>query len=171
MPPLRDNDHRQGSIGALILLMEYGDYPCQNSAEAYFTVQEIQGQLGKQLCFIYRHFPQSPESSGWKASEAAEAAGVQGKFWEMHDTLCQNVNDLEDGDLVQYADRLDLDIPRFLKEMNAHTHQARIQEDCDSGIEIGVTQTPTFFISIRHQGHQNLAQLLQKILEVTPTDE
>lgn len=172
MPSLRDNDHQQGSEGAMILLMEYGDYRCQRSGEAYFTIQNIQLQMGEQLCFIYRHFPPAPSSKGWKASEAAEAAGTQGKFWQMHNTLYQNSNHLEDCNLVEYANQLELDIPQFLREITGHGHRERIQEDRESGLEIGVTQTPTFFISIRHDDHQKLNLLIQKILEVTtpPTE-
>ena len=109
---------------------------------------------------------------GWRASEAAEAAGTQGKFWEMHHTLYQNAEQLEDCNLVEYANQLDLDIPQFLKEMTGHVHGERVLEDRESGLEIGVEQTPTFFISIRHRGHQNLDRLIQKILEaMTPPSD
>ena len=100
-------------------------------------------RCGKRFCFVFRHFPQlevHPQSL--KAAEVAEAAGTQGKFWEMHAMLFENQKQLEDGNLVEYAVNLELDIPLFLKELTSHLHRDRIQEDVDSGIEYGVEQTP-----------------------------
>lgn len=165
VPPMHDNDHRQGFPYSKIQLMEYGNYPCIHSSQAYLAVKDIQSNVGDQLCFIYRHFPSTDTSAGWKASEAAEAAGSQGKFWEMHQTLFEHHTTLNDGDLVEYANQIDLDVPQFLREMATHLHRDRIQADKNEGLKIGVKLTPTFFISIRHQGPQTLNALIQRILE------
>ncbi|MCC0179655.1 thioredoxin domain-containing protein [Waterburya agarophytonicola K14] len=146
--------------------MEYGDYQCSHSAQAYTTINKLRLELGDRFCFIFRHFPQPeihPES--FKAAETAEAAGSQGKFWEMHSMLFENQQELSDGNLVEYAASLNLDIPRLLRELSDCLHRDRIQEDIDSGIEHGVGRTPTFFIGIRHEGTQNLEPLLIQILE------
>jgi protein-disulfide isomerase len=82
----------------------------------------------------------------------------------MHDLLFEQQHCLEDSDLVQYADRLKLDIPRFLREMAGHVHQARIQADSESGKCNGVEGTPTFFIGVRYEGTQGLETLLLAIL-------
>lgn len=170
MPSLQDNDHQQGTQSALILLMEYGYYQCLRSGQAYFTIQNIQTQFGDQLCFIYRHFPPDNREIAWKAAEAAEAAATQGKFWEMHQALFEHDENLGDSDLVEYAQQLNLDIPQFLREMTDHHHRDHIRAHKNSGIAMGVEQTPTFFISIRHDGYQKLDLLLQKIVGAINSD-
>lgn len=166
IPPLRQNEHTLGTPTTALVLMEYGDYQCSQSGQAYSTIEKLQQQLGDRFCFIFRHFPQ-PEihPQSFKAAETAEAAGAQGKFWEMHSMLFENQQALEDGDLIEYVNQLKLDIPRVLRELSDHLHRSRIQEDIDSGIEHGVKQTPTFFIGIRQEGTQNLDVLLIQILK------
>ncbi|WP_019507304.1 thioredoxin domain-containing protein [Pleurocapsa sp. PCC 7319] len=166
IPPLRPNDHVLGNSTTAIVLMEYGDYQCSQSGQAYSTVEKLQRQLGDRFCFVFRHFPQPelhPQSV--KAAETAEAAGSQGKFWEMHSMLFENQEALEDGNLIEYAVSLELDIPRVLRELSDCIHRDRLQEDINSGMEHGVERTPTFFIGIRHEGTQNLEALLIQILE------
>ncbi|MBV6624597.1 MAG: DsbA family protein [Rivularia sp. (in: Bacteria)] len=166
IPPLRENDHIVGIKTTALVLMEYGDYQCLSSGKAHSTIEKLQQQLGDRFCFVFRHFPQ-PEihSQSLKAAETAEAAAAQGKFWQMHSLLFKNQHALEDGNLIEYADRLKLDIPRILRELNERLHKDRIQQDIDSGIEHGVERTPTFFIGIRQEGTQNLETLLLQILE------
>ena len=166
IPPLRQNDRILGKPTTAIVLMKYGDYQCSQSGLAHGTIGELQDKLGDRFCFVFRHFPQ-PEihPQAFKAAETAEAAGAQGKFWEMHSMLFENQQDLEDANLIEYAANLELDIPRILKELSNSLHRDRIQEDIDSGIEHGVKCTPTFFIGIRHEGTQNLETLLLQILQ------
>ena len=164
IPPLRQDDRIQGKTTTAIILMEYGDYQCSQSGQAHLTIQKLQQELGDRFCFVFRHFPHTdthPQSC--KAAETAEAAGSQGKFWEMHSMLFENQQALEDSDLIGYADRLKLDVPLVLRELSNRIHRDRIQADIDSGIEHGVDQTPTFFIGIRQQGVQNLEVLLIQI--------
>lgn len=166
IPPLRNNERFLGSPGNALILMKYGDYQCSKSGEAHQTIAKLQQQLGDRFCFIFRHFPQSelhPQS--FKAAEIAEAAGVQGKFWEMHAVLFGNQEALKDSDLIEYAANLELDVPQVLRELSNRIHRDRISEDIDSGIEYGVEQTPTVFIGIRHEGTENLEALLSAILE------
>ena len=166
IPALRENDRISGNPTTSLVLMEYGDYQNSESGQAHLTIKKLQQQLGDRFCFVFRHFPQ-PEihPQSFKAAETAEAAGAQGKFWDMHSILLENQQALEDSNLIEYAAKLQLDIPRLLRELSEHLHRTRIQEDIDSAIEHGVEQAPTFFIGIRHQGTQNLEVLLVKILE------
>lgn len=168
IPPLSDRDHIRGAPDAIIILMEYGDYQCPQSGQAHVTVKEMQHRLGEQLCFVFRHFPQ-PQiySPALRAAESAEAAAAQGKFWEMHDILFAHQQALDDGDLVQYAAQLSLDIPHFLREMAERVHVQRVQSDIDSGQSNGVEKTPTFFIGVRCEKTQNLEVLLMTILETS----
>lgn len=167
IPPLRQDDRIQGKTTTAIILMEYGDYQCSQSGQAHLKIQKLQQELGDRFCFVFRHFPQAdlnPQS--YKAAETAEAAGSQGKFWEMHSMLFENQQALEDSDLIGYADRLKLDVPLVLRELSNRIHRDRIQADIDSGIEHGVDQTPTFFIGIRQKGVHNLEVLLMQISDV-----
>ena len=166
VPTLRDNDHVSGKPTATLVLMKYGDYQCSQSGQAHRTIEKLQQHLGDCFCFVFRHFPQPqihPQS--FKAAELSEAAGAQGKFWEMHSMLFNNQNRLEDGNLIEYAANLKLDVSLVLQELSEHLHRDRISEDINSGVKHGVRQTPTFFISIRHEGGQNLEVLITRILE------
>ena len=154
VPPLSDRDHVIGPADAPVTLVEYGDYECPYCGEAYPIVKAIQEQLGERLCFVFRNFPLSNmHPYAEHAAEAAEAAGAQGKFWEMHDMLFENQESLHDEALAQYAESLGLDAGRLLGEVLNGTHSARVREDFRSGARGGVNGTPTFFINgVRHAG-------------------
>lgn len=169
MPILRDMDHVRGPISAALQLIAYGCYQCPQSGEAHHSIRNLQKSMGDKLCFAFRHFPQTehyPQSK--KAAETAEAAGSQGKFWEMHDQLFENQDHLDDASLVEYADALGLDVQQFLQELAQHCHLERINHDIESGKHYGVTSTPTFFVSVRHQGN-NIEPLVQQILKAVTT--
>jgi protein-disulfide isomerase len=166
-PPLNQNDHTRGSITAAVILMEYGDFQCPQSGAAYPIVKSLQQQLGDRICFVFRHFPQPKHSQALKAAETAEAAASQGKFWEMHDALFEQQGNLEDANLVECAIQVELDVSQFLQELTAHIHVPHIQEDIESGHQYGVQGTPTFFVGVRHQGHEHLETLLTQILQLS----
>ncbi len=166
-PPVSDRDHSQGPAHAPVTLVEYGDYECPYCGEAYPVVEAIKKRLGGQLRFVFRNFPLSQaHPHAEHAAEAAEAAGDQGKFWEMHDLLYENQQALEDEDLLRYAATLGLDVPRFTRDIAGHTPATRVREDFRSGVRSGVNGTPTFFINgVRHDRSFDLATLLAAIEE------
>src|SRR6185295_7213529 len=99
-PPVGERDHIQGPATALITLVEYGDYECPYCGEAYPIVKELQQELGERLRFVFRNYPlTNAHPHAQLAAEAAETAGAQGRFWEMHDLLYENQEELEDIDL------------------------------------------------------------------------
>jgi protein-disulfide isomerase len=152
--PIPGRDHIQGPVDAPIQLVEYGDYECPYCGQAYPVVKAIQERLGNRLCFAFRNFPLTnmhPHAEG--AAEAAEAAGEQARFWEMHDLLYENQEALEVEDLAKYAADLGLDARRLIGEVEAEAHLSRIREDFHSGVRNGVNGTPTFFINgVRYDG-------------------
>jgi protein-disulfide isomerase len=160
--PLAGRDHIQGPVDAPSMLVEYGDYECPYCGEAYPMVKAIQEHLGDRLCFAFRNFPLSnAHPHAQHAAEAAEAAGDQGRFWEMHDVLYENQQALEDQDLAQYAADLGLDADRLMADVLAGKHTARIREDFRSGARDGVNGTPTFFVNgIRFDGMPEVDSLL-----------
>jgi protein-disulfide isomerase len=146
--PLSAHDHAQGAGDAVVTLVEYGDYQCPHCGRAYPIVKEVQRQLGAQLRFVFRNFPLNQiHPNAQHAAEAAEAAGVQGRFWEMHDMLFENQHALLDGNLRDYAAALGLDRERFDGDLAGHVHAARVRKDFLSGVKSGVNGTPTFFIN------------------------
>jgi protein-disulfide isomerase len=153
-PPVSERDHVQGPANAPATLVEYGDFECPFCGQAHPIVKAVQARLGRRMRFVFRHFPLTEiHPRALPAAEAAEAAGAQGRFWEMHDLLFENQPALDDPDLLRHARMLDLDLPRFISEVAEHVHEPRVREDFMSGVRSGVNGTPTFFINgIRHDG-------------------
>ncbi len=147
-------DHVDGPRDAPIQLLEYGDYECPYCGRAYPEVEQVRRALAGRLLFAYRHFPLAQiHPRATLAAEAAEAAGAQGRFWEMHGVLFENQNALEPSDLVAYADGMGLDLDRFTDDLDNHRFLERVRRDFMSGVRSGVNGTPTFFINgHRHEG-------------------
>jgi protein-disulfide isomerase len=147
IPPVSETDHIRGAADALVTLVEYGDFECPHCGRAHVFVLDALERLGDDVRFVFRHFPlaQAHPHAPY-AAEAAEAAGEQGRFWPMHDVLFENQDALESDDLVAYADELELDVKRFVDQLEAGIHQAKVQADFRSGVRSGVNGTPTFFI-------------------------
>lgn len=166
-PQVSPRDHIQGPSTANVTLVEYGDYECPYCGQASLVVKALQQQLGNQLRYVFRHFPlTNAHPHAAHAAEAAEAASAQDMFWEMHDTLFENQDALEDEDLTGYAAELGLDVPRFISEMSEHRFATRVHEDLLSGIRSGVNGTPTFFINgVRHDGAFDFDSLLAAITD------
>jgi protein-disulfide isomerase len=162
LPVSEDRDHVQGPGDALLTLVEYGDYECPYCGAAYPIVKEIQSRMGDQLRFVFRNFPiTTSHPHAEAAAEAAEVAGAQQRFWEMHDHLYENQRRLRDEDLRSYAAALGLDVELFDKELTEHVHAERVQEDFMSGVRSGVNGTPTFFINrTRHDDSFDAETLL-----------
>lgn len=166
--PPSERDRIQGTLDASVVLVKYGDYQSPDCGESYRIIKAIQQQLGNRLGFVFRHFPQtSLHSQALKAAEAAEAAAAQGKFWQMHDTLFEHQEALDNGYLVEYANDLGLDMPQFLQAMWRHVYADRINEDIESGLHSGVTTTPTLFINgIRYNDTWNVKSVLAAIARI-----
>jgi protein-disulfide isomerase len=147
-PPVSADDHATGPDDAPITLVEYGDYECPYCGMAHPIVKRAQGELGSQLRFVFRHFPLAEiHPHARLAAQAAEAAGAQGKFWEMHDTLFEHQDALEVQDLVGYAESLELDTVKFVRDLETGTYANRVRDDFRSGVKSGVNGTPTFFMN------------------------
>ena len=163
-------DHTQGPHNAPIKMLEYGDYECPYCGAAHPVVKAVQQELGDRLCFAFRNFPlANAHPHAQMAAEAAEAAGAQGKFWEMHDMLYENQAALEPEDLAQYAAVLGIDVPRLVNELKTGVHAPRVREDFLAGVRAGVNGTPTFFINgERFDGVPDFESLLAALTQSTP---
>ncbi len=148
--PVGAIDHVTGTPHAAVTVVEYGDFECPNCRQAQPAVKLLQERFAGRVRFAFRHFPLEevhPHALG--AAEAAECAGGQGKFWEMHDLLFANQERLRPTDLRGYAERLSLDMPRYTAEMDDQIYLQRVREQLQSGLDSGVRATPTFFVNGR----------------------
>ena len=164
-PAVSDSDHRAGPDDAPVTLVEYGDYECPHCGRAHPILREVQKRMGRRLRLVFRNFPLAEmHPHAVHAAEAAEAAAIQGKFWEMHDLLFEHQAALEDSDLVRYAQTLALEAGRLKEELAAGAHANRVRQDFRSGVRSGVNGTPTFFINgARHDGPWDLDALLEAL--------
>jgi protein-disulfide isomerase len=140
-------DHVRGSPAGR-LIIEYGDYECPYSRQAFHAIELVEQQLGGNVRFAFRHFPLTGiHPHALAAASAAEAAARQGRFWDMHELLFHRQKALEDGDLLGYAAQLGLDVAAFDRDRASTAVAARIRRDVDSGMASGqVLGTPTLFI-------------------------
>jgi protein-disulfide isomerase len=146
--PIEEDDHVMGPPNASIILVQYGDFECPFCGETYWELKQLSEVFKNEARFAFRHFPLTQmHPNAMLAAEAAEAAGAQGKFWEMHDMLYTHQQRLDAPALLQYAAKLGLDLRRFRHELQAHTHAPRVRRDFLDGVRSGVNGTPSFFIN------------------------
>ncbi len=159
-------DHIQGDPKAVLSLVEYGDYQCPFCGAAYSEVKKVQKELGSSVRFVFRNFPlTNVHEFAMVAAETAEAAGGQGKFWEMHDFLYEHQATLGDhSTALGYAKKLGLDTQRFEREIAQHVHEKRIKDDFMGGVRSGVNGTPTFYVNgVRHDGPAEAEALIESL--------
>ena len=158
-------DWVKGPAEAPVTLLEYGDFECPFCGQAFWELKRLEQVVRGQVRFVFRHFPLAQAHPHAKlAAEAAEAAGAQGKFWQMHDTLFANQHALERSDLLAYADGIGLDRARFSRDLDEHRFAARVRRDFMEGVRSGVNGTPTIFINgERWNGPYTAAALLAGI--------
>jgi protein-disulfide isomerase len=159
--PVSARDHAKGHATALVTLVEYGDFQSPHCGRAYPIVEELRRQFGDRVRFVFRNFPLTQvHQFAELAAEAAEAAGAQDRFWEMHHKLFTHQSALDRSHLMHYAGEIGLDAARFAEALAAHSFKARVREDFMSGVRSGVNGTPTFFINgMRHDGPFDLSSL------------
>ena len=157
-------DHIRGPADAVVTLVEYGDFQCEYCGHAESVVRELLADFGD-LRYVWRHLPLSdvhPEAQ--LAAEAAEAAAVEGRFWEMYDLLMADQGALAVRHLVGYAEQLGLDPERFRDALRKQKFAGRVADDVESADRSGVSGTPTFFINgRRHYGAYDIAALSAEV--------
>ena len=152
--PIRPLDHVHGPEDALNTLVEYGDYECRDCGRLYVILRDLQRDIASRLRIVFRHYTLSGiHHHAQQAAEAAEAAGAQGKFWEMHTLLFERQQALRTKDLIRYAGELTLDVERFRHELKNETHSERVRADFLAGVQNGVYGTPGLFLNgVRYDG-------------------
>ena len=132
---ISDADHIQGNPDAPVILLEYGDYECPYCGAAYPVVKQIQKKMGKQLRFVFRNFPLTNiHPMAEIAAEAAEAAGAQDRFWEMHDALYENQDSLSEETIFVLAKKIGLDMEVITKDIDSQKYRPKINKDFMGGV-------------------------------------
>src|SRR4051794_40271691 len=160
-----ERDHIRGPEDAPVTLLEYGDYECPYCGQAELVIRELLGSFGDDLRYVWRNLPLNDVHAHTQtAAEAAEAAGAQGAFWEMHDKLLDHQGELELSDILRFAEEIGLDVQRLEDELRRREYAARVAEDVASADSSGVAGTPTFFVNgHRHQGAYDIDTLTQTV--------
>jgi len=150
--PVQNTDNVMGASHAPVTIVEYGDFECPNCKQAAPALKLLLERFAGRVRVVFRHFPlEEVHPHALAAAEAAECAGGQGKFWEMHDLLFANQDHLKTNQLHSYAERLQLDMARYTSEMDDEVYRQRIREQMDGARRSGVRATPTFFVNGRLQ--------------------
>ena len=158
---ITENDHVQGNDTAALTLIEYGDYECPYCGRAYPMVKSMQQIFGETLRFVFRNFPWSKiHPHAFLAAVATEAAGLQNKFWEMHDIIFENQRNLTENTLKEFAKQIGLATDMFQADIKRPELSRKVHSDFESGIRLAVNRTPTFFLNgKRYEGHLHEDQL------------
>lgn len=158
LPPVSKDDFIKGpadktsSDSAKVTLIEYGDFQCPACGAYFPLVKQISEEFNKDLRLVHRFFPlTNVHKNAMIAAQTAYAAGLQGKFWEMHDKLYENQSSWSDTNpretFIGYAKDLKLDLDKFKKDLDADSTKQFINQSVNSAISIGVNSTPTFFVN------------------------
>lgn len=163
---IREDSHSVGT--GEIKVVEFGDYQCPACAQAHPDVERLKQEFEGKITFVYRNFPLPGHANARIAAEAAEAAGAQGKFWEMHNKLFETQaqwSSVADPTslYVQYAEALDLNKDKFLEDISSEAHAERISKDQSDGYSVGVSGTPTFYINGKKQSQFDYESLKKAI--------
>lgn len=170
---IRADDWVKGNPSAKVVLMEYADFQCPACATFSQVVERLSGEYGDRVAFVYRHFPLKQIHRNAEASAyAAEAAGKQGKFWEMHDMLYERQKDWSESNeakklFTEYAAELNLDLGRFQADSEAKDIQEKIDASYAEAVRLGLNSTPSFILNgkqIEARSYEQFEQLIRQEL-------
>ena len=164
--PVTGDDHVQGDPGAVVTLVQYGDYECPYTRMSRHAVHQLQREFPDSLRFVFRHFPlEDIHPHARAAATAAEAAGQQLDFWTIHEFLFEHQKHLEERDIQRYAVELGLHTRRFEHDRESSVVARHIDRDLHSGERSGVEGTPTFYVNgMRHDGGYDIEGLRPAIV-------
>lgn len=150
---IRADSDKISTPSATVTLVEFGDFQCPACGDYHPVVKQVLSDFQKNITFVFRNFPlDSIHPNAHPAALAAEAAGIQGKYWEMHDMLYEHQVDWADKQNPQdvfngYATSLGLNLDQFKKDINSSGVVSKVQEDMNDGNALAINQTPTFFVN------------------------
>ncbi|OGJ37307.1 MAG: hypothetical protein A2383_01385 [Candidatus Pacebacteria bacterium RIFOXYB1_FULL_39_46] len=173
---IREDSHLLQAEDERVMLVEFADFQCSFCASAHPIISQLLLTYPDKLSFVARHFPLSQYQHSMLSAEAAEAAGDQGKFWEMYDLIYTHQADWESASndearaiFVSFAEQLELNLEQFNTALDNHTFRDKVLRDAADGNAAGVTGTPAFFVDgVRFTGSlQNLVTLIEARINTT----
>ncbi|MEK7558481.1 MAG: DsbA family protein [Patescibacteria group bacterium] len=147
------SDWTKGGKDAKVILVEYSDFQCPACGAYYSVTKQLVEEFGGNIAFIYRHFPlRQIHQNAELAARAAESAGKQGKFWEIHDIIFENQEEWSsqrnaEEFFERYAKSLDLNMEKFKSDLVSKEIKDEVAADYQSGLLFKVNATPTFFLN------------------------
>ena len=175
---ISDTDWLRGDRNSKAVLIEYSDFQCPACGAYHPIIEKLNQDFTNQWAFVYRHFPLiTVHKNAAIAAQAAEAAGKQGKFWEMHSLLFENQNgwsaSLNPQDIfIAYAQQLSINTDQFKTDMNSREIRNKVSDDYSRARQLGLNSTPTFFLNgkkVQPTSYQEFHDLIQNTLAATPT--
>ncbi len=166
---IRSDSHVEGEKNAKVTIVEFGDFQCPACGAAHPVVAQILREYQGKVTFVFRNFPLPMHKNAQTAAEAAEAAGAQGKFFEMHNLLFSNQKEWENSSnpmeqFSQYAKELKLDEAKFKADVEGKKYAKKIEKDVNDGYAVGVNSTPTFYINgVKQEGGLPYNEFKEKI--------
>lgn len=163
-------DHVYGDVSSEVVLIEYGDFQCPACGGAYPNLKSIKDEYKDKIAFIFRNFPLTAiHPNALAASTAAEAAGLQDKFWEMHDALYESQSAWSTIDASKrtdafagYAKDIGLDVTRFREDLRDATITKKIERDRSLGQKLGIDSTPTLYLGSEKLTDEEVTDLVQQ---------
>jgi protein-disulfide isomerase len=167
--PVTESDHAQGRADAPVTLVEYGDYQCPYCGAAYPIVKQLQERFGDDLRFVFRNFPlQQVHEHALSAATTAEFAAAHGRFWEVHDALYENQEELGTELYVAIVTQVGLDAGQLRAALEGQEYFEKIKLDFNGGVRSGVNGTPSFFVNgTRYDGprdFETMAEMLDRAI-------
>lgn len=149
---VRDNSQKMGSESAKVVIVEFADFQCPACRAANPTIKQLLSEYPENVAFVYRYFPLPMHKNAKVAAYVAEAAGRQGKFWEMHDMLYENQEEWTESDdpmplFIGYAGEIGLDTDKVSQDAESQEVKDKVDSDSKDGTMLGVGATPTFFVN------------------------
>lgn len=168
---LQSDDWVKGNQKASVVLIEYLDFECESCGACYPVVQRLSEEFGSDVAFVSRYFPLPGHKNSMTSARAVEAAGKQGKYWEMYDILFKNQGQWGERSSAnpeifeQFAERIGLDLVRFKNDVDSDEVKNRIERDKDAGDKLDIRWTPSFFLNGEYiknpRGYEEFKALLQ----------
>lgn len=165
-------DNIRGATTSKVTMIEYSDFQCPACGMYFPMVEKVVSENIEKVVFVYRHFPLTQHANAIPASKAAEAAGKQGKFWEMYEMIFTNQKNWEESTNAKvifesYAKKLNLDMDKYSADLDSKEIMDKINNDQKSGIKAGVNSTPTFFINGKKINNPQTNEQFKKLIEET----
>ncbi len=177
VPPLAENDWVKGGRAARTVLIEYSDFQCPACAFYYPYLKRLSEEFGDDLAIIYRHFPLPMHQNAKAAAAAADAAGRQGKFWEMHDAIFDSQRLWEGSkDASEFfatrAQELGLDVEKFKADMGSDEARDAVRAAYQASVRMGLNSTPTLFLNgrllVNPRSYEDLRNAVTEAINAKP---